>query len=370
MSKILVIVHVGRHLRLFSHADAHVYKNMGHEVHFASNFTNEKDRYTELDSAKFTLHQIDFSRNIFSINNIKAFFQLKKLIKIQNFDIIHTHMNIGGVIGRLAANKQTKIVHTSHGFAFYDSNYFLKNVLFKSLELLLLRKTDFVITMNQEDYEFIIEKKKKFKLKGVYKVPGVGVDFSKYNETKRNIKINKDDGKVTFITIGELTKRKNHIEMIKIFNYLDENTQLLICGTGALENKLKNYVAKIGLSQRISFLGYRNDVFNLLLNSNFFLFTSKTEGLPVSVIEAMSCGLPIIANPCRGVVDLVKNDKNGLLIDSKDGKAAAEKIQELINSKYKTDSMSMINSIESQKYDKKNIENLMKEIYFSIIESK
>ena len=93
--------------------------------------------------------------------------------------------------------------------------------------------------------------------------------------------------------------------MLKFFN---KNFIYLICGNGELKEYLKNLAKELGVSDKVKFLGYRKDVLEIYKIADLFLFPSKREGLPCSLIEAMACGLPCVASDVRGNKDLLRSD--------------------------------------------------------------
>lgn len=130
------------------------------------------------------------------------------------------------------------------------------------------------------------------------------------------------------ISAGRLDKGKNYISAIKAIAKL-KGTDLhyLICGVGPDEIRLKRLCEEYGVIDRVHFLGFRNDVIELMKISDIFLFTSFREGLPRVTMEAMATGLPCIVSDIRGNVDLIKESEGGFLCDSSD----IEKISEKIN---------------------------------------
>ncbi|EME3579739.1 glycosyltransferase, partial [Enterococcus faecium] len=154
MSKVLISVHMGRHFTKFGQSDLETLLEMGHEVHIAANFRGSLDHYNDDRVVK---HQIDFSRNPFSFNNIRAFIQMKSILMRENFSLVHTQSPSGGAITRLALNSckdiiNTKVIYTAHGFHFYKGASWIAWNLFFPIEKHLSKNTDLCITINEEDY--------------------------------------------------------------------------------------------------------------------------------------------------------------------------------------------------------------------------
>jgi len=118
-----------------------------------------------------------------------------------------------------------------------------------------------------------------------------------------------DPDKKVFITVGELIPRKNHLTAIDAFIKADiDNAILMICGRGELENAMREHITSLNAQEKVIMLGFRSDVSELLAASNYFVFPSLQEGLPLALMEAMSAGLPCIAANIRGNTDLLGDD--------------------------------------------------------------
>ena len=191
-------------------------------------------------------------------------------------------------------------------------------MIYYPIEKWLAKKTDAIITINNEDFE----RAKTFKLKNngrVYYVPGVGIDLSQYeiNENMRKIKRNELSLKETdkmVISVGELNTNKNNKVILKAMAEMKKNNvHYFMCGVGTLEEDLKSLAKSYGIENQVHFLGYRNDIKDLLQATDIFVMPSIREGLSRSLMEAMACGAPCIVSNIRGNSDLIKNNVNGFL---------------------------------------------------------
>ena len=252
---------------------------------------------------------IDFARNPFSRKTVVAYRQLCELFAREWFDIVHTHTPVGGVLTRLAVRgarrKGTKVIYTAHGFHFYKGAPLANWLLWYPVECGMSKFTDVLVTINQEDFE----RAKKFAHCCVEYIPGVGVDLSRFaaamcRDVKRaELGIETDDYAV--LAIGDINKNKNHIVLIKAMAYLPKNIRLYIAGEGPLREELEALADKLEVSRRVVFLGFRQDVADLLSACDLFCLPSKREGLPVSLIEAMAAGTPCLASDARGCADVM-----------------------------------------------------------------
>ena len=201
----------------------------------------------------------------------------------------------------------------------------------------------------------------------VFRITAMGEEYLpqiSYALEKRNeLKLKDDD--IALISMGDLIKRKNYDTAIRaIAETKNKKVHYYICGKGSEEDALKNLANSLGISEQIHFLGFRSDIKELLTAADVFLFTTKQEGLPRSMMEAMASGLPCIASRIRGNTDLLENSEGGFLCDTNDVYAYAEKINilahdiELRNKMGKNNLLAIKKfSVETVKYEMKNIYN-------------
>ena len=322
MKKVLFVATVTRHINAFHIPYLKWFKEQGYEVHVASN-GQEDIEYCDKH------YNLPFQRSPFKLENIKAYKQLKSIINKNQYEIIHCHTPVGGVLTRLAAKKvrkkyQTRVIYTAHGFHFYKGAPLLNWIIYYPIEKYLSKFTDCLITINKEDCELA---KKNFHAKQTELVYGVGVDENKFNlemseEEKNQLKndLGLDKNNFVFIQVGELNKNKNQIMTIEAMNEVvkeEPNTRLLLVGTGNLKDFYEKKIREYGLEKNILLLGYRNDVPKLLKIANCLISTSKREGLPVNILEAQVEKVPVIATNCRGNRDLVLKENLVEICDTK-----------------------------------------------------
>lgn len=307
-----------------------------------------------------TKHDIKFGRSPLKKQNIPAFRQFRKLIKDNYYDIIYFSTPVIGAVGRLAliGTKRGRVIYSAHGFSFYNGNSKKSNLLYSTVERLLTKMTDCLFTMNKEDYEAC--SKYGIKCNEIYNVDGVGVDLSVFNKATADEKnqlrqkygFNAND----FILIypAEFTDRKNQgllLESLSLIKQKHNNVKLLLLGRGVLEDCYKEKAKELRVEDSALFLGYRNDVHQLLKASDVLFASSKNEGLPINMMEAMASGLPVVATNTRGQNDLIQDGDNGFLFELEHPEEACEKICQLIENKDLYEKMSARAIESSKKYD-------------------
>jgi glycosyltransferase involved in cell wall biosynthesis len=140
--------------------------------------------------------------------------------------------------------------------------------------------------------------------------------------------------RATVVThIGRFAVQKNHALLVEAFAQVhsDAPLYLLLVGGGELENAVREQVAGLGLQERVRFLGVRADVADILRASDVFVLSSRWEGNPMSVMEAMAAGLPVVSTAVGGVPELVHEGETGLLVPSEDAGALAQALQALVD---------------------------------------
>lgn len=376
--KMLYILNTTNKVNNFSYSSMLAAQELGIEFHIAGNwtgYTNSDDKKADEKKYGIKIHQIDFIRNPYNPKNFKAYYQVFKLIKKEQFDMIHCNTPIGGIIGRLAGKKckVKKIIYQAHGFHFYKGSPKKNWLIYYPIERWLAHYTDILITINSEDYEL---SKTKFKLHNggkVYYIPGVGIDLTQYElpDNVRKIKrteLGLKETDIALISAGELNENKNNKIIIQALSELkNNNINYIICGVGPKYSELKKIVSDNNLDDFVHFLGYRNDIKELYKACDIFVMSSFREGLPRSMMEAMACGLPCIASKIRGNVDLIENGIGGYLLSPKNVNGFAESITVLSNNELLRKQMGSYNLDVIKKYDIEVVKKKIEEIYREVL---
>lgn len=335
MKKILFLATVDVHIYAFHIPFMKLLSDMGYEVEVAASNVGFTDK---IEEEGFRVYNIPFSRNPFSFTNIKTAAILLKLMKKNKYIMVHTHTPVASFIGRIIAKivGVPHIVYTAHGFHFHEYGSKLRNFLYYRLEEFVGRFTDVLITINKDDYKIAKEKKMVPKGKVVY-IKGVGVDANEINpkaveecsKKKEREKLCITEETYVIMSIGRLDREKYFDDIIKAMRVIKRRGakfRLFIAGDGPLKSNLIKLSESFAFEKEATFLGYTENVSELLSLTNVYVSASSREGLPVSVTEAMAMEKPIVAYNIRGVRDLVEDGVNGFLVPFRDVEALAEKI--------------------------------------------
>ena len=314
-------------------------------------------------------YDIPFERNPFKTSNLKAFKMLKKIIDNGNFDIIHCHTPVGAAIARLAAESArmngSKVFYTAHGFHFYKGAPLLNWIVYYPVEKALAKKTDVLITITKEDYQ----RAKTFKAAKVKYMSGIGVDLNRFS--KRNIEkatalknaLGIPSNAKVWLSVGEVNSNKNHRIVIQALPDFS-NVWYVLCGRGPLIEEHRKFAESIGVSDRVLFTGYRNDIVDFYSIADIFVFPSIREGLPVALMEAMAMELPCVAARNRGTDDLLNGSR--LLFDATNVKELKEKLHIAMD----TDCSKEVkhNAEHLKMFDIQKTLELVKEFYLSEVQ--
>ncbi|MGG1629503.1 glycosyltransferase family 4 protein [Rossellomorea sp. NRS-1567] len=329
-NSILFCATVDYHFKAFHLPYMKWFKEQGWEVHVAASGEMELPYVDK----KFT---IPIQRSPLSLTNIKAYQELKDIIDGHQYRLIHCHTPMGGVLARLASRgtreNGTKVIYTAHGFHFCKGAPIQNWLIYYPIEKMLSRYTDCLITINEEDYTLA---KHRFNIPTIEHVHGVGVNTETFQpvsekdkaERKKSFGYQPDDFLLFYA--AEFNENKNQQMLIKSLAFIKEevpNAKLLLAGEGTLQHPCKELAKRLEVEHMVHFLGFRKDISEILPMCDVAVASSLREGLPVNMMEAMACGLPIVASVNRGHRELVKDHQNGWIVSPTDIEGFSHKLK-------------------------------------------
>ena len=366
-NRVLMVATVAATIGSFNMENIRILQNMGYKVDVAADFTDESvwpaekvNAFKELLSDMGVEYiQLNFSRSAFSVKrHIDSYNAAIKLLNERKYRFVHTHTPIASAIIRLAAHKTgTKVIYTAHGFHFYKGAPLKNWLVFYPVEKWLSKYTDSLITICHEDY---IRARRKFRAKNLYYVPGVGVDIEKFHPDcagRKRIReeLGLADSQIMLLSVGELNANKNHEAVIRVIQGLD--VVYVVVGKGELKSKLAEIAHSCGVDLRL--LGFRTDVVDIYNATDIYILPSIREGLNVSLMEAMACGLPCIARNIRGNEDLI-NNKNMLF--NKDSEIRSL-LTQVLSDEFNSELESKTNANHVKEFAKEKVDSVMTDIY-------
>lgn len=328
MRKILYCASTLSHIRNFHLPYLKAFHNLGYEVWVLAN---------EEGAIPYADHVValPFAKSLLSLQNVKAIFLARTLLKEERFEFVSTHTALASAVVRAAISllrNRPKVFCTVHGYLF-NENDGLKKWVYLLPEKICAHVTDILMVMNQEDYE-IAQKHKLSRNKPIL-THGMGIDLEKFplitlekrESARSKFGFSPDD--FLFIYAAEFSKRKNQIFLIRVFSEAcreHPNMKLILAGNGALLKECKDLAEQLHVEKQIVFPGHVKPIQGLYATCDAGISSSQIEGLPFNIMEMMSCGLPVIASNIKGHRELIKEGETGWLYHSGDSAALREKI--------------------------------------------
>ncbi|NEU76498.1 glycosyltransferase family 4 protein [Hassallia byssoidea VB512170] len=268
----------------------------------------------------------NLNRDIKLSSDFLAIKECISLIKKIKPDIIHAASSKAGVVARIAGWVcKIPVVFTAHGWGFTPGSPKLRGFIALISEKLLTPLTAKLICVCESDRQLALS---------------LGVGNQNSLCTIRNGIANNP------VPIANSSQQPPKLIMVARFNEQKDQTTLLqaiaelsnhdyhldLVGSGSSLEFCKDLAHSLGIAEKVSFLGDRTDVPNLLAQSQIFILSTHYEGLPISILEAMRAGLPVVATSVNGIPEEVEHGKTGLLVPRKDVQALANALQTLIQS--------------------------------------
>ena len=357
--------------------DIRLLQEMGYSVDFAANDSaiEDENHIKVLSAHGVGFIQMDFDgKNPFSPNNKKAYKDLKHLFKKKRYDFIHCHTPIVGLLTRMAAKKLrkagTKVVYTTHGLSYTHLSGFKARLIYKGIEKFASKYSDAIITINREDYE----QAKTWHCRNVKMINGVGVKTSKFRDIQLDInaykmKVGIPLNKTVVLSVGEISRRKNHQVIIKAIGLLkQDNYVYVICGRELSSNELTTELKKLAKDNNVDLLllGHRADIPQIIKCSDIGAIPSVREGLGLAGIESLAAGVPLVGSDVQGIGDYVVDDQTGFKYQPFDEKGFAEGIEKLTDSSVRMRMKDYCCEM-AKKYDISVSFQQMKDIYNDIL---
>lgn len=361
MKKILYVTTISNTINAFLVPHIEHLIKLGYSVHIGCNILSEID--SRLIEYGVKVYNIEFSRNPMNINNLRCIKKIREIQEKEKYDVVHVHTPNASFITRLALRKEkVKIIYTCHGFHFYKGAPIVNWFLYYPLERIAGRWTDTLITINNEDFK--VSKNLKLREYGNrFLMNGVGIEEEKY-ESKyfdRDLfreKLGVKKNEFMILILAELNKNKNHKQIISALKYMRniEKIKVICAGNGPLKENLHRKIKKLGLSENIKLIGFRDDIKELLSATDCVALFSKREGLGKCLLEGMINNKILLATDTRGPRTLIKDGENGVLIKVNDIKGTANAIYKILEGF----------DVKSYDYSKYLLSNVLKdlEIYY------
>ena len=271
------------------------------------------------------------------LRDLAATVRLAAKLRRERVDLVHTHSSKAGIVGRLAAwlAGVPRIVHTAHGWSFNDEQSPATRRLFMTLERMAARITDRLFVVSEAD----LRKGRAHRIgrPDRLRLLRSGIDARVYRdpsrpreEVREQLGFAPED--VVVGTLACLKPQKaplDFVEAARLARQSDERLRFFIAGDGPQRSAVESRIEAAGLGDDVKLLGWRDDAPDLLHAMDLFLLTSRFEGLPRAVLQAMAAGVPVIATDVDGTPEVVRDGETGILVPPSRPEAAARRVVEL-----------------------------------------
>ena len=281
-------------------------------------------------------------RSISPLNDFRTYQRLRELMRRERFDIVHTHSSKTGVLGRMAASAAgvPYVIHTVHGFAFPAARYPAVRRFYQWCEKRCGRMTHALICLNPDDRQIAIDELEVDP--GRVHLIANGVDVQAFQpiendevrKAERLRRLGGDPERPVVMMVGRLWNQKKPILFVQAAIQLIQNgcpAEFYLAGEGGLRSELEQAITEAGLADRIHLLGWRDDVAELVPLADAIVLPSLWEGMPIVLLEAHACGVPIVASDIPGNRECVIDGVDGYLVPKNDLESLSERIARLVN---------------------------------------
>jgi glycosyltransferase involved in cell wall biosynthesis len=278
--------------------------------------------YQRLREGEVPLYDVPrMRRGVNPFYDLMALAHLRRLIREVRPEIVHTHMSKAGVLGRLAASleKTPCVIHTVRGWSFYVGGSALKRRAFVYLERFSARLTDKMLAVSPRQVADGLEA-------GIgspddYLVVRSGIDVGQFQAVRSDAGALRQglgipSGMPVVGTVMALVEQKAPLDFVATAAEIlraRPGTHFLVVGDGPLRGQMKEAIREKAIQKNVHLVGHSTDVPRMLGIMDVFLLTSRWEGMPRAILEAMTAGVPVVATSVGGVPEIIEHDKNGLL---------------------------------------------------------
>lgn len=266
-------------------------------------------------------------RNLNPLRDALGYLELKRVLSAIRPDLIHLHSSKAGVLGRFAAHRLAiPVVFTAHGWAFTEGVPAHLRLVYRSIERLIARLADRIITVSDYDRQLALREK-----------VGTAQLISTVHNGVPDLPVSDRQPApgpgIRLIMVARFAEPKDQALLLQALSQLQRaDWTLELVGDGPQLAAIRQQASALGISERVLFSGVRNDVAQRLARADIFLLISNWEGLPLTILEAMRAGLPVIASDVGGVAELVQAGKTGYLVARGNRPALGKAITALLDS--------------------------------------
>ena len=316
-------------------------------------------------------------REIRPLWDLGGLVRLSNFLRREHYEIVHTHTSKGGFVGRLAARLAgvPVIVHTAHGFAFHERSPHSARLFYSTLERIASQWCDRIVSVSEFHRRWALE----LRICGSSKILAIPNGIAALAnpevpraELRRQLDVRNSD--LLILSMARLAPDKGLeflIEAAAILLRTERRFQIVIAGDGPVRARLEDLTRNLGVADWVTFLGFREDVSDLLAASDLVVLPSLREGLSIALLEAMAAGKPIIATNIGSHRELASQAEIAHLVPPADAPALCEAILQIAPN---TDLMTRLGTnaraLFETRYTEERMLNAYKLLYFELLREK
>ncbi len=296
--------------------------------------------------------------------------KLIKFLKEHQIQIVHTHLFASSTIGRIGAFlAQVPVVVASE-----HNTYVTKSRLSIMVDRVLALVTTQMIANAEAVRLFAARQAGIHQDRFIVIFNGVDMEqipiYSMQERLQKRFELGVYDDRPIIVSIGRLTEQKGHIFLVQAARQVLAEypaALFLIVGSGALEEELHREIERMEVKENFRLLGYRNDLAALMQASTLVAMPSLWEGLPMTLVQAAACGVPVVATDVGGVAEVVFHGGNGLLVPPRDVEALAGAILRMLSAPDMRQKMGMYGQIEvAPRFSASQVAQQMTDLYYHL----
>ena len=317
-----------------------------------------------------------FEKKMTSLGNFKCAYRIRNLIRKEEYDLVSVHTSLAAFFTRLGilfSGRKPWVINTVHGYLFDENTPWKKRIVLLAAEKLTRPVTNVVAVMNRQDEQ--IAQKYRLYQDQLILIDGMGIDVARFEKNDKTIAAVQALQREYFLSpqefvmvcAAEFSDRKNQMFLVRAMQRLKQEglpCRLILVGDGERFERTKSLAVQLSVRKEIRFPGYTRELAPYFYLADASVSASRIEGLPFQIMEAMACGLPVIASRVKGHEDLVEPDVNGLLFDFDDEGMFCQAVRRLYEDKKLREQMGQAGKKKVQRYRLETVlpEN-MKKLY-------
>lgn len=319
-------------------------------------------------------------RDVRLAHDLRGLLTLYQFLSNGDYTVVHTHTSKAGLVGRLAARLAgvPVILHTVHGFAFHEASRRVQRAMYSTIERVAAHLCDHIVCVS----EFHCRWAQQLGIAGADKITaipnGVTAECARVTMTRQQIRrmVGVDGEEFVILSVGRLVPQKGFEYLLeataKLVHHMQRPFRVVIAGDGWLRNQLEERARNLLIGRHVIFLGFRDDIANLLSAADLVVLPSLWEGLSIALLEAMVAARPIVTTMIGSNLEVAgESSEAALLVPPADADALADAILRCSEDKSLRDRLARnAQAVVQQRYTDDVMLSKYRELYVRLLQAK